>query len=95
MQRRSPCFTLNRRDEHLAHPFALTPLILNPGGGFDGVEIRLPGRIPYVPTVLEFVQNPIQPPMSVRIVRCTQIDLDSQRPYAFERLARRMARISS
>ena len=95
VRRRTPCFTPNRRDEHLTHAPALPPLIASPERRLEGFRLRLSGGIPHVPAIVHLVQNPIQPLKSLRIVCRADINLDSHRLHAIDRLARRMARISS
>ena len=93
--RRSPCASLNRRDEHFAYTSALTANVTKPARGLEHLRVRLAVCVPNVPAILELGQNAIQPLKSVRIVRGADVNRDAQRYYSGGRLARRMARISS
>ncbi len=95
MQPRSPCVALNRCDKQFVYTVTLTAVVAKPGCGLENFRIRFAGRIPHVPLIVDLVQNPIQPPMSVWIICCADINLDSHQFYSIDRLARRMARISS
>ena len=93
--RQSPGTAPNRRNEHLAYPVTLGSAITNPGRGLDCIGIRPSARVPHVPAIVDLVQNAVQPPVGLRVVRCAEVDLYPHHPYSFGRAARRMARISS
>ena len=95
VQRRSPRTALNRCDKHVVYTFALTSGVTKPARGLEHFGVRFAVRIPDVPSILDLEQNAIQPPMSVRMIRDADINLDVHRPQSVDRFARRMARISS
>ena len=69
-----PGGTLDRFNEHFVYPLAA---VTNPRCGLHLVGHFLVGRVPHVPAGLDLVQNSIQPPVGVRIVRYAWIDFDA------------------